>query len=390
MLSLLRRPGSTRRTDSPDSPARSGSIRRRASVVAAGLGLAAVAAGCTPPATTNLGSTGPLTGPYAKNVFGVDVASYQHPNGAGINWNSVKAGGAAFAFVKMSEGASYVNPYGKSDLASARAAGVRASGYHFARPRLPLSTATSDARRFASQVGNVKAPGALPPVLDIEATGGLSAADVTAWTRTFLTALEQSTGRVPMIYTGPWFWKGYMGNPTGFSRYPVWVADYNPSAASPSLFGDFGYSTIWQYTDGARVSGISGSVDGNYFHGTRTQLDAFAYVGPPAPVTPQKPTAKLTLEAVSSVGRGAPLWVHGKLTDARNGAPLAGKNFTVWRKYAGQTNYTKLGVAPTLANGTAFWATTQSRTATYQFRMDAGAAGSGFPAVASPTRTVTS
>src|ERR1700712_5786291 len=95
--------------------------RRGAALAVAGLGLAVVAAGCTPP-SSSLGATGTLSGPYAKNVFGVDVSSYQHPNGAGINWGSVKASGPAFAFVKMSEGSSYTNPYGHNDLAGARAA----------------------------------------------------------------------------------------------------------------------------------------------------------------------------------------------------------------------------------------------------------------------------
>ena len=39
----------------------------------------------------------------------------------------------------------------------ARAAGLYVTGYHFARPRLPLTTAASDARTFASMMGNVKA-----------------------------------------------------------------------------------------------------------------------------------------------------------------------------------------------------------------------------------------
>jgi GH25 family lysozyme M1 (1,4-beta-N-acetylmuramidase) len=373
-------------------------LRRRPAIVIAGLGLAVVAAGCTPPATSNLGTTGPLTGPYAKNVFGVDVASYQHPNGAGINWASVKAGGAAFAFVKMSEGATYSNPYAAGDLAGARAAGLRATGYHFARPRLPLSTATSDAQRFAAQMGNVKVPGALPPVLDIEATGGLSAANVTAWTKTFLSSLEAASGRTPMVYSGPWFWRGYMGNPSGFSRYPAWIADYNPSAAGPSLFGDFGFSTVWQYTDAARISGISGGVDGNWFHGTRAQLDSFAYVGSGVPVvtptlppiTSVKPAGALTLNAAASVAKNKPLWVYGKLTDTRTNTALAGKSFTVWRKVAGQAAYSQIGTARTGSDGTAFWSTVQTRTSTYQFRVAAGAAGPGFPAISSPTRTVTS
>src|SRR4051794_12387718 len=252
--------------------------RRRTALAVAGIGVALAASACTMPAS-QLGSTGPLTGPYTKTVFGVDVASYQHPNGAAINWSAVKAGGATFAFVKVSEGATYTNPYAAGDLRNARAAGLRASGYHFARPRLPLSTASTDAKRFAAQVGNVKVAGNLPPVLDIEANGGLSAANVTAWTKTFLSSLESATGRTPMVYSGSWFWRGYMGNPSGFSRYPVWVSDYNPAKTGPTLFGDFAYSTVWQYTDAARISGLTGTADGNWFHGTKAQLDNFANIG---------------------------------------------------------------------------------------------------------------
>src|SRR4051794_22346919 len=197
---------------------------RRALSIAIGLVLAAVAVACTP-----LGETGPLSGAYAKTIGGPDVASFQHPNNAGINWAAVCASGARFAFVKLSEGSTYTNPFGAADYRNARAAGLYVAGYHFARPKLPLSTAATDARRFAAQVGNVRQPGFMPPVLDIEVTGGLSAANITSWTRTFLTTLSAAVGRTPIIYTGGWFWRGYMGNPSGFSQYPLWAAQYNPS-----------------------------------------------------------------------------------------------------------------------------------------------------------------
>jgi lysozyme len=245
--------------------------------VAIGLVLAAVTVACTP-----LGETGPLSGAYAKTIGGPDVASFQHPNNAGINWAAVRASGARFAFVKLSEGSTYTNPFGAADYRNARAAGLYVAGYHFGRPKLPLSTAATDAKRFAAQVGNVRQPGFMPPVLDIEVTGGLSAANITAWTRTFLTTLSAAVGRTPIIYTGGWFWRGYMGNPAGFSQYPLWAAQYNPSASGPNLFGDWKYSTFWQYTDAARFSGISGSVDASWFHGTQAQLDSLAWVSAPA------------------------------------------------------------------------------------------------------------
>ncbi len=235
--------------------------------------LAVVLAGsaCSP-----VGTTGPLSGPYSRLVWGPDVSSYQHPYGRAINWTSVRAQGAAFAFVKVTEGGNYTNPWAGTDLRAARAAGLNVAGYHFARPRLPLSTATVDARRFASLLGPIMQAGYLPPVLDMESTGGLSSTNAVAWMRTFLNALQSATGRVPMIYTGAWFWLGYLNNPTGFSNYPLWAAQYTPGTG-PNLFGGFAYSTFWQYTDAARVNGISGAVDVSWFHGTLSQLSSLSY-----------------------------------------------------------------------------------------------------------------
>ncbi len=261
-------------------------IRVRVLLVAATVAISLVAAACGP-----LGSTGPMSGPYAKAIWGPDVSNYQHPNGAAINWKSVRAQGARFAFVKMSEGNSYVNPYAQSDITNALAAGLYVGAYHFGRPRLPLTTAASDAKLFASQLGNVRLSGYLPPILDIETNGGLTPANVTAWTKSFLSTLQAATGRPPMVYSGSWFWRAYMGNPGGFSQYPVWIADYEPQNTGPTLFGDWTYSSFWQYTDAAKVSGIADAVDASWFHGSFTQLQQLAWV--PTVSTAQTPARSM-------------------------------------------------------------------------------------------------
>lgn len=253
------------------------------------LGTACVTAACSP-----VGVTGPIRGNYVKNIWGPDVSSYQHPRGIAINWAGVRHQGAKFAFIKVSEGGSYVNPYGLSDIRAARAAGLYVGAYSFGRPRLPLSTASSDARRFAALIGNVRQAGYLPPVLDLEVTGGLSARNITAWTHQFLSTLQAATGRVPMIYSGGWFWRGYMGNPGGFAQYPVWIAQYTPKDRGPNLFSDFTYSTFWQYTDLGLVTGIKGRVDASWFHGTQAQLNSLAFVFSPA-------SAKLTRSALDTI-----------------------------------------------------------------------------------------
>ncbi len=279
--------------------------------------LGAVAVACAVSACTPLGTTGPIAGPYAKTIWGPDVSNYQHPYGAAIDWTSVRRAGASFAFVKVSEGSTYTNPYAAGDLRGAHNAGLFVGGYHFGRPRLPLSTAVSDARQFAAQMGNLLTPGYLPPVLDLEVTDGLSPASVTAWTRTFLSALQTATGRIPMIYTGGWFWVAYMGNPTGFSQYPVWIGQYTPADPGPNLFGDFAHSTFWQYTDSANVAGISGGVDVSWFHGSLAQLSSLGYTASSINTATRSSTSNATSNATGA-GRSVASLLQGNSSPGAN------------------------------------------------------------------------
>ena len=217
---------------------------------------------------------------YAKGaVIGIDISSYQHPGGAAIDFGAAHAAGVRFAAIKVDEGGGYVNPWYQRDMLSARVAGMYVTGYHFARPRLPLTTAVSDARAFVSRYATT-ARGTLPPMLDIEVTDGLSAANVVAWVHTWVNTVRSATGRTPIIYTGRWFWGGYLHNPGGFSGAPLWIADYEPSLKSPPLTGDWSHSTFWQYGDNGRVRGIRGAVDMDWFHGSIGQLAALANDGP--------------------------------------------------------------------------------------------------------------
>ncbi len=62
---------------------------------------------------------------------GIDVSSWQHPGGAPIDWEAVDRSGITFVLVKVSQGASYVNPWGIRDLNDARDAGLMTGAYHF-------------------------------------------------------------------------------------------------------------------------------------------------------------------------------------------------------------------------------------------------------------------
>ncbi|HEY6533662.1 MAG TPA: glycoside hydrolase family 25 protein [Acidimicrobiales bacterium] len=208
--------------------------------------------------------------PAGALMTGVDVASFQHPGGAPIDWNAVRAAGHSFAFVKATEGTSYTNPWFAEDWRGAGQAGLFRGAYHFARPALPLSTAVDQARYFVSRTGSMTGGGDLPGVLDLEATGGLGQADLAAWTRAWLGEVQRLTGKAPIIYTGYYFWRDSVGNPTDIgSRYRLWLPSYpsdpNSTSFRPLVPAGWPSWTFWQYTSTGTVPGIDHATDLNRF-----------------------------------------------------------------------------------------------------------------------------
>jgi GH25 family lysozyme M1 (1,4-beta-N-acetylmuramidase) len=208
--------------------------------------------------------------PASALLTGVDVASFQHPGGAPIDWAAVKASGQSFAFIKATEGNSYTNPYFASDWAGSGAVGLFRGAYHYARPALPLSTAVDQARWFVSRTGSMTGPADIGGVLDLEETGGLGQADLANWTRTWLAEVQRLTGKAPIVYTGFYFWRDNVGNPVDIgAAYRLWLPSYpsdpNSSTFKPLVVGGWGAWTFWQYRSDGSVPGISGNVDMNRF-----------------------------------------------------------------------------------------------------------------------------
>jgi lysozyme len=213
--------------------------------------------------------------PALAAISGPDVASYQHPGNQSINWNAVKSSGRTFAFVKATEDTTYTNPYVAGDWGGILNAGMIRGAYHFARP---AGSAAAQANYFISVTGNTRSPGSLPPVLDLEDTGGLSPANLVTWTHTFLNTVQALTGRVPIVYSYPYFWTSSMGNSTEFTSYPLWLAQYN-GGTSPSfpLPGGWSSYTFWQYTSSGSVPGIPATVDLSNYCCDYPSLQALAF-----------------------------------------------------------------------------------------------------------------
>lgn len=195
---------------------------------------------------------------------GVDVSYYQ----GNVDWTKVKASGRTFAFARVSDGLNYPDTKFAANWPAMKAAGVVRGTYQFFRP------AQDPAAQAKLLVDKIKAagglvPGDLPPVLDIEAADGQSAAVVQAKAKTWLTAVKAGLGIEPIVYTAA-FMSPTIG--TSLAPYKLWVANYTTTC--PTMPDGWTFWSFWQNSDKGSVSGISGNVDTNFFNGTLPDLQA--------------------------------------------------------------------------------------------------------------------
>ncbi len=287
---------------------------------------------------------------------GIDVSHWQGT----INWTKVDNAGVTFAFMKATEGTSYTDPKLATNWAATKQAGIYRGAYHFARPSTAAGSAAAQARYFVSKVGatSFKSPGTLPPVLDLEATGGLGPSALRSWVSSWLTTTEQLTGRTPILYFSPAFWEGHLGNSTAFTRYPLWIAHYT-TASAPRVPGGWKTWTFWQRTSSGTVPGISGLVDMNRFNGTSAQIAALANMsgGSTAPV-PSGPTlpagaatsltmtpAKTAAAINEAVSFGGALTSTAAATTAGTAgvtSPVPSATVSLWARSAGTSTWSKV------------------------------------------------
>jgi GH25 family lysozyme M1 (1,4-beta-N-acetylmuramidase) len=331
----------------------------------------------------------------ASALTGIDVSRWQH--NPTVNWTKVKADNVSFTFIKATEAANYVNPYFTSDWTNAKNAGVYRGAYHFARPS--VGTATKQAEYFVAHAGRFQAAGDLPPVLDLESSGGLGVAKLRNWTANWLQTVKAMTGRTPIIYTGPSFWETAMGNSTAFHAYPLWIAHY--TSTQPRVPGGWPRWTFWQQSSTGHVSGITGAVDIDRFYGSRAQLAALAQAGPapgdpstppdpgtttpdpgtttpdpgttptdPAPVT--KTTTHVTLNLSTDTAlRGQTVQFAGRLVDA-GGQPLPGRHVQLYRQAEGSSTWTSIASPTTSTTGRYTLSFAVSGSASFKVTFDGG------------------
>lgn len=213
-------------------------------------------------------------------TVGIDVSYYQGV----IDWNAAKAAGTEFAFIRISDGARFLDPKFSANWTGSKAAGVIRGAYQFFRPTQDI---TAQANIMINAVGQYQ-PGDLAPVIDVEADGGLPPSTVAARVKQWVDLVKAGTGAAPIIYTGKYFWRDEVGGSRTFSDHALWIAQY--TSQCPDLPSPWTRWTFWQHSDRGSMAGIRGNVDMNKFNGTVADLRAFA-MGATDPVTTNRAAA---------------------------------------------------------------------------------------------------
>ena len=191
------------------------------------------------------------------DYLGIDVSM----NNGSIDWNKVVQDPQKirFAYIKATEGTTYVDPTFDENRKGATAAGLKNGAYHF------YSLATPPINQAYNFINKVHALGVsdLPPMLDIEKQPmPADLAQYEADLHTWLDTVEKALGQKPIIYTAYYYWHDLFKNPVSFASYPLGVAQYGPGGAPrpatslPLVFGGWTEWALWQYSSIGNVEGI--------------------------------------------------------------------------------------------------------------------------------------
>lgn len=188
-------------------------------------------------------------------IRGIDVS---HHNGS-IDWAKVKASGIDFAFVKASQGKSFIDPMFFKNFSAAQNAGLLVGAYHFFDP---LIDPVAQANRFLDLLKPFSRP--FMVALDLEwAKGGgatepwdaLTAQQRNEKVNACLDAIQEPLRTKPFVYTCAPFHNEYLIS-LALGYYPLWLARY-----AKTLPAGWSNSHIWQYGEDGTCPGITGPVD---------------------------------------------------------------------------------------------------------------------------------
>ncbi len=202
-------------------------------------------------------------------VNGIDVSHYQGK----IDWKKMEDQEVDFAFIKATEGSSYVDERFAENWEQAKDTNILTGAYHFFSFD---SGAETQAQLFIETVGELE--GHLLPVIDVEYYGDKRVNPpekqaLVSSLKEILTILEEKYHAKPIIYTTYPMYFHYLKEV--FGEYPLWIRNvyFKPG---PELGQEW---MFWQYSDtdileGYGEDGTETCIDRNVFAGDEEDLKA--------------------------------------------------------------------------------------------------------------------
>ena len=160
--------------------------------------------------------------------------------------------------MKSSEGRSFIDPYFNQNYTNAKANGLKVGFYHYLIAR-SNEEAIEEARFFVSVISGKEPDCRL--AMDFESFGNLSVEEINQIGITFMTAVQNLSGKEVIIYSNTNDARNIFSGE--LTNYPLWVAQYEVYEPTPN--GKWSTWAGWQYTSTGEVAGISGHVDRNKF-----------------------------------------------------------------------------------------------------------------------------
>jgi lysozyme len=188
-------------------------------------------------------------------LSGIDVSGNQ----GGVDFAALAAsGGANYVYAKATEGVTFVDDHFALYHDACKKNNIPVGAYHFLRFNT-IDNPIAQAKHFLQTIAGRE--GELLPMVDVEVTDGQPIATLTQTLDAFMSEVEQTLGGKRMLlYTFYSYWNSAMQGSNSFSGHPLWIAEYNSSAA-PSLPGGFNDWVVWQWSSSGTVPGIGTSVD---------------------------------------------------------------------------------------------------------------------------------
>lgn len=194
-----------------------------------------------------------------ERIQGIDVSKYQ----AQIDWSRVKSSGVQFAMIRTGYGGDtsawnqQTDAYFESNYAGATGAGLKVGAYHYSYATNP--SMASDEADFCLHILNGRHLD-YPVAYDLEdrSQAGVSPDVMAQIVQTFCGKIQQA-GYRPAVYSYVNFYNARLTSPL-IAQYDTWIANFVEDSA-PRFNRPY---TMWQYSSGGSVQGISGRCDMDY------------------------------------------------------------------------------------------------------------------------------